>query len=127
MPVKAWVDEGALVSAGTDSTGSDPPVVTYAPLHAIWGVVTRQTEAVGVQGPEYAVDQYTAIRLYTVASAQLSGDGDRRGTLQPGRLADVVAFRADPITCPPDDLPALRPAFTMVGGRAVYDPEGLLA
>jgi predicted amidohydrolase YtcJ len=126
MPVKAWVDEGALVSAGTDSTGSEYPVPAYAPLHAIWGMVTRQTAAVGVQGPEYAVDQYTAVQLYTTASAQRSGDGERRGRLQTGCLADLVAFRSDPITGPVEDLPALRPVFTLVGGRAVYDPDGLL-
>ena len=66
------------------------------------------------------------MQLYTAASAQLSGDGGRRGTLQPGRLADLVAFRSDPITGPLDDLPTLRPAFTIVGGRVMHDPEGLL-
>jgi predicted amidohydrolase YtcJ len=50
----------------------------------------------------------------------------RRGTLQPGCLADIVGYRTDPITCPTDDLLHLRPAFTMVGGRAVYDPEAIL-
>lgn len=43
-----------------------------------------------------------------------------------GRLADLVAFRADPTTCPVDDIPSLRPTFTIVGGRAVYDPETVL-
>jgi predicted amidohydrolase YtcJ len=93
----------------------------------IWGMVTRGTERAGVQGPEYAIDQYTAVQLYTVGGARLNGDLERRGTVQPGRLADLVAFRVDPINCPVDDLPSLRPAFTMVGGRAVHDPEGLLA
>src|SRR6266568_466677 len=77
-------------------------------------------------GPEYAIDQYTAVQLYTVAGAQLNRESHRRGTLQPRRLADLVAFRSDPITCPVDDLPSLRPVFTMVGGRVVYDPEARL-
>jgi predicted amidohydrolase YtcJ len=121
MPVRAWLDEGASISAGTDH-----PVSSYNPGLSLWGMVTRGTLKAGIQGPEYAIDQYTAVQLYTVAGAQLNGEGHRRGTLQPGRLADLVAFRSDPITCPIDDLPSLRPVFTMVGGRIVYDPEALI-
>jgi predicted amidohydrolase YtcJ len=81
----------------------------------------------GIQGPEYAVDQYnTAVQLYTGAGAQLNSESHRRGTLEPRRLADLMAFRSNPITCPIDDLPSLRPIFTIVGGRAVYDLEAML-
>jgi predicted amidohydrolase YtcJ len=118
MPVKAWLDEGASLSAGTDY-----PVSPVNPGLSLWGMVTRGTLKVGIQGPEYAIDQYTAVQLYTVAGAQLNGESHRRGTLEPGKLADLVAFRSNPITCPIDDLPNLSPVFTMVGGRAVYDPE----
>lgn len=121
MPVRSWLAEGGQLSAGTDY-----PVDSYDPMRSIWGFVTRATETVGIQGPEEAIDQYTAVQLYTVGGAELDGESHRRGTLQPGRLADVVAFRADPVTCPVDDLPSLRPAFTVVGGRAVFDPDGLL-
>jgi predicted amidohydrolase YtcJ len=121
MPVRAWLDEGASLSAGTDH-----PVSSFNPLLALWGMVTRGTLKAGIQGPEYAIDQYTAVQLYTAAGAQLNGESHRRGTLEPRRLADLVAFRSNPITCPIDDLPSLRPIFTMVGGRAVYDPEAMI-
>jgi len=121
MPVRAWLEEGASLSAGTDY-----PVGSYNPLHSIWGMVTRGTLKVGIQGPEYAIDQYTAVQLYTAAGAHLNSESHRRGTLQPQRLADLVAFRTDPITCPVDDLPSLRPIFTLVGGQAVYDPEAMI-
>jgi predicted amidohydrolase YtcJ len=121
MPVRAWLDEGASISAGTDH-----PVSSFNPGLSLWGMVTRGTLKAGIQGPEYAIDQYTAVQLYTVAGAQLNGESHRRGTLEPRRLADLVAFRSNPITCPIDDLPSLRPIFTMVGGRAVYDPEAML-
>jgi predicted amidohydrolase YtcJ len=89
-------------------------------------MVTRETASVGVQGPEYAVDRYTAVYLSTVAGAQLHGEGDIAGSLQPGKLADVVGFNKDPMTCPSDELFDLRPSFTLVGGRPVFDPEGLI-
>ena len=92
----------------------------------IWGMVTRGTKDVGVQGAEHAVDQYTAIELYTSAGTRLTGEADRRGTLEPHRLADFVAYRVDPGTAPVDDLLSLTPAITCVGGRGVHDPEKLL-
>jgi predicted amidohydrolase YtcJ len=121
MPVRAWLEEGGSISAGTDH-----PVSSYNPLLSIWGMVTRGTLKAGIQGPEYAIDQYTAVQLYTVAGARLNNESHRRGTLEPRRLADLVAFRSNPITCSIDDLPSLRPVFTMVGGRAVYDAESML-
>jgi len=121
MPVRAWLEEGAQLSGGTDY-----PIGAYDPLRSIHGFATRATEKAGVQGPEYAIDRYTAIALYTVGGARLDRELDRRGTLGPGKLADLVASRADPLTCPVDDLLTLRPSLTVVGGRAAFDPEGLL-
>jgi predicted amidohydrolase YtcJ len=120
MPVRAWLEEGASLSAGTDH-----PVSSFNPLLSLWGMVTRGTLKAGIQGPEYAIDQYTAVQLYTIAGARLNGESHRRGTLEPRRLADLAAFRSNPITSPIDDLPFLRPIFTMVGGRAVYDVESM--
>ena len=121
LPIRSWLEAGVQVSAGSDS-----PPTAFDPMQAVWGMVTRGTKQVGVQGADQAIDRYTAIRLYTAASAQLNWESERRGTIQPRRLADLAAYRTDPITCPVDQLPGLRPAFTVVGGRAVYDPESLL-
>ena len=122
VPIRAWVEEGAHIAAATDY-----PAGLYDPMLNIWGMVTRSTQKAGIQGPEYAVDQYTAVQLSTSAGAQLIGESDKRGTLQAGRVADLAAYRSDPTTCPVDELLSLRPIFTMVGGQAVYDPESMLS
>ncbi len=114
-----WVNEGALVAAGSD--GNVPP---WDPLLAIWMLVTRGTKVAGVQGADQGVDVRTAFSLYTVAGARLLGEDTWRGPLAPGRRADLIAFRRDPLKCDVDDLPALSPVFTLVGGRPVFDPEG---
>jgi predicted amidohydrolase YtcJ len=118
LPIRSWVEAGVQVSAGSDS-----PPTSFDPMQALWGMVTRGTKQIGVQGQDEAIDQYTAMQLYTAASAELNWESERRGTLQPRRLADLMAYRTDPITCPVEQLLGLRPVFTMVGGRAVYDPE----
>jgi predicted amidohydrolase YtcJ len=121
MPVRAWVDEGALIAAGSDCN-----VSFFDPLLSIWGLVTRGTRTVGVQGPEYRVDTYTAIGLYTAAGGRLLGEDRDVGILAPGAFADIVGFRADLLDGPVDDLPSRQPALTLVGGRPVHDPDGLL-
>jgi predicted amidohydrolase YtcJ len=118
FPIRSWIEAEVQVSAGSDS-----PPSPFDPMQAVWGMVTRGTKQIGVHGAEQAIDQYTAIKLYTAASAQLNWESERRGTIQPRRLADLAAYRTDPITCPVDQLLGLRPVFTLVGGRAVYDPE----
>jgi predicted amidohydrolase YtcJ len=113
FPVREWLDEGAQVAAG-----SDYPVGPYDAMTSVWGMVTRQTRA-GVLGPQHAIDVATAIRLYTSDAARLVGESDRLGTLEPGRLADVVAYSRDPMSIPVDQIRSLRPVFTMVAGRIV--------
>ena len=87
-------------------------------------MVTRQTKA-GVLGPEHAIDRYTAMKLYTANAARLVGEDDLLGALQPVKLADIVASHKDPLTCAIDELPELRPSFTLGGGEVEHDPEGL--
>jgi predicted amidohydrolase YtcJ len=122
MPVRAWLAEGAQVSAGTDY-----PAGSVDPIQAIWGMVTRETRDAGVQGEEYAVDPYTAFWLYTAAGAQLVGEEARRGTLQPGRLADLVGFAGDPLLASTADLRRFTPVLTLVGGQTMHDPQGILS
>jgi len=121
MPVRAWLDEGAELSAGTDY-----PIGFYEPIRTVWGLTTRGTKTVGVQGAESAIDRPTAFHLSTVAGSLLSDEGSQLGSLAPRRFADLVGFRVDPLTCPTDDLWDLKPALTLVAGRAAFDPGGLL-
>ena len=119
LPVRSWLRDSAIVSAGSDAAH---PV---NPMLSLWGMVTRGTAEAGVQGPEEAIGREQALELMTVASVALSGELDRRGTLEPGKLADLVAYEQDPLTAPLDDLPELVPAVTMVGGRPVHDRHDL--
>ncbi len=113
FPWRELLDGGAWISAGTDH-----PIGPLSPLRAVAGMVTRATPA-GPLGPEHAITRQEALRLYTVAGARFLG-GDHAGPLVPGAPADLVAYRADPFTCPVEELPALSPAATVIGGRVAY-------
>jgi predicted amidohydrolase YtcJ len=119
-PLDAWLALGADLAAGTDV------VRPFNPMTNVWGMVTRSTKTAGIQGPEHAIGIATALELYTLGTARLDREHDRLGSIAPGKLADLVAYPTDPLTSDPNDLAELTPTFTMVGGRATYDPEGIL-
>ena len=72
--------------------------------------------------PEEAVTVEQALHASTVAPAWLAGDERRRGTLVPGRLADLVVLDRDPVECPAAELGTIGVVATMVGGRWVHNP-----
>lgn len=113
FPWRGLVDAGAWISAGTDH-----PIGPLSPLRAVSGMTTRATPA-GVLGPEHAISRQEALRLYTVAGARFLG-GDTAGALVPGAPADLAAYRADPFTCPDEQLPGLSPAATVIAGQLAY-------
>ena len=119
-PLDEWLALGADLAAGTDI------VRPFNPMTNVWGMATRGTKAAGTVGPEHAIDVATALRLYTMGTAALNHEQDRLGSITPGKLADLVAYPIDPLAADLNDLADLTPAFTMVGGRAVHDPDGML-
>jgi predicted amidohydrolase YtcJ len=120
-PVRDMVEAGVAVAAGSD--GDVPP---FDPLRGIWFMVTRTGRSGGLVGEGQAIARDVALDLYTRCGAMLLGVAERRGELRPGMDADLVAFSADPLSCPVDGLPDIEILLTLVGGRAVYDPSQLM-
>jgi predicted amidohydrolase YtcJ len=117
FPARQWLDQGALVTAG-----SDFPVGQFGAMRSVWGLTTRQT-VIGVQGPEHAISYDEAVALHTTQAARLLGESDLRGTLTPGRLADLTIWDRDPALCPADARRDLNPTHTIVGGALVHGPR----
>ena len=118
-PMRAYVESGLAVGGGSDS-----PVTPYQPLLGMQSSVTRATQLAGVLGPEWGITPAQALRLYTTGSACCSFDETRRGSLEPGKLADLVVLGADPLRVNPDEIAAIPVEQTLVGGRVVYDGVG---
>jgi len=62
----------------------------------------------------------TALRLYTLGSAWFSFDDAARGSLEPGKLADLAVLSADYMSAPVSEIGKIRSLLTMVGGQVVY-------
>src|SRR5262249_2966195 len=120
-PLDEWLATGADLAAGTDMARP------FNPMTNVWGMVTPCTKSARIHGPRPAHGLGDARRLYTMGTAALLGEPAKLGSITPGKLADLVAYPADPVTADPDDLAELTPAFTIVGGRPTYDPDKRLA
>ena len=117
---RSLLNAGAVVVFGTDF-----PVEPMPPVEGIYSAVTRQSrEEPGVPPggwlPEQRLSREEAIRLYTAASAYGEWEEERKGTLRPGMLADLVVWDRDLLTVPEVEILQAAPVMTVVGGRIVF-------
>lgn len=118
-PMRAYLDNKVAVSAGTDS-----PVVPFSPLAVIYHFVTRDTISGGVFGADQRITREEALRLSTINNAYLNFEEASKGSLEPGKFADLVVLSGDILTCPEREIADLRVLMTMVDGKVVFQREG---
>jgi predicted amidohydrolase YtcJ len=112
---------GALLAAGARLVnGSDAPVEELDPLLGLRAGVLRTLDERPAWHPEHAVGVEAALRASTVEPAWLAREEHVRGTLEPGRVADLVVLDRDPLAIAPEELPEVRVVATMLGGRWVH-------
>ena len=117
-PVRTFLDEKLLVAGGTDS-----PVIPYNPFWAMYHFITRDTISDGVYGAGQRITREEALRIYTINNARLTFEENIKGSIEPGKLADLVVLSADFLTVPERAIASIKPLATMVGGRFVYVAE----
>lgn len=117
-PMRAYVESGLPVGGGSDS-----PVTPYQPLLGIQSSILRSTEIAGVLGPEWGISATQALRLYTTGSAFCSFDESWRGSLEPGKLADLVVLGADPLRVAAEEIAAIPVEQTLMDGRTVHEAQ----
>lgn len=108
------------------AAGSDWTVAPLDPLTGIWAAVTRQTvDGQHPQGwvPEEKITVEEAVRAYTLGGAYAGFVDDKKGTVEPGKWADLVVLDKNIFTLPADKILEARVLMTIVGGRVVYNAE----
>ena len=117
VPLRTLIEAGVHVSLGTDNV----PVTLFAP---IWHSIARRSRYVGEPvAAGQGLSREQAIRAATIDGAYLTFDEHRKGSLEPGKLADVAVLDADPLTVAENKIRDIRAVMTMVGGRVVYAGE----
>ncbi len=115
---KSMLDAGAVLAFG-----SDWPVAPLDPLSGIYAAVTRATldgKNPGGWFPEQRLTVEEALRAYTSGAAYAAFQEKEKGTIAPGKLADVVVLSVDLFRIPPERIKDVHVEITIVGGKVVY-------
>lgn len=108
--------EMGIIAAGN----SDYPVSDGNPMVQIYEAVTRRARTGQAIGPEEAIDVMNAIRLYTWNGAYLGREEGIKGSIEPGKLADLVVLDRDILTVLPEEIKDIKVSMTIIGGKIVY-------
>ena len=89
----------------------------YNPFMGMWTAITRKTVRGNVLHPEERITREEALRMYTTWAAYLEFAETSRGSVEPGKLADMVVIDRDYLTCPEDQIRDIVPTSVILGGR----------
>ena len=113
---RSFVDRGIPLPGS-----SDRPVVQGAPLLGIADLVLRRTASGAPFGPQEALTPMQALHAWTLGSAYAAFEEHRKGSLVPGKLADLAVLSGDPTAVDPEQIASLEVLATVVGGETRYD------
>ena len=112
---------GAVVGNGTDA-----PVEDVSPLASFYASVSRKLKDGTVFYADQRMSREEALRSYTLNNAFAAFEDNVKGSLEPGKLADITVLSRDIMTIPEDEIPATDVVYTIVGGAVMYGRgEGL--
>jgi predicted amidohydrolase YtcJ len=113
-PMRDLIDAGVHVGLVTDNV----PISLFWP---IWESVARRARVTNERvAPDQAITRAEALRCATINGAYLSFDEDKKGSLEPGKLADLAVLSDNPLTVEEKNIADITSLITMVGGRIVH-------
>ncbi len=109
------MDAGSIIANGTDV-----PVEPIDPMACFFAAVTRRLKDGTTFYPDQKMTREEALRSYTINGAYAAFETGLKGSLTPGKLADITVLTRDILTCPEDDIPGTEVLYTIVGGKILY-------
>lgn len=115
IPLRDWLNYGIPIALGSDAS-----VNPYDPILGIWHACARIADTGEVIGPAQKITPKEAIIGYTINGAYLSYDEQVKGSIEKGKLADLIVLDKDILASPVDQIKNAKVLMTMVGGKVVY-------
>ena len=113
---------GSLVRSGLTVAGaSDSPIVPNSPLMGIYGAVTRETLSGKILNQSERLTVNQVLALYTINAAYASHEEKIKGSITPGKLADLVILSKNPALVPPEEIKDIKVQMTVIGGKVVWE------
>jgi len=121
-PMKSAMRAGVVTVAHSDApiAAIGDPVFGAEPLFGIWCAVNRTTRAGKVIGPEERITPMEGIRAFTINAAYASFEERLKGSIEPGKLADLIVLDRDPCAVDPWEIRDVQVLRTIIGGRTVF-------
>jgi hypothetical protein len=119
QPVKSLIASGIRPAAEADASGP-----SASPFFNMKNWITRVDDKGWQLDPAERISREEALYMYTLWAAGYSGEDKLLGSIEPGKLADVVVLNGDYMTWPVEDLHNLRVLMTIMGGKIVYQAPG---
>ena len=117
FPLRSYLDNGI-----TAALGSDSPVIEADPMIGLYGALTRADKCSGiVAGKDQRIGIMDAIRMYTYNGAYASLEEKIKGSIEPGKLADLVILSGNILDTPVEELKSLKADMTVIDGQIVYE------
>jgi predicted amidohydrolase YtcJ len=115
-PFKSLLSNGILVAASSDS-----PIVSNNPLIGIYSAVTRKAESGKSVLVNESVTIKQALEMYTLYGAYASSEEKSKGSLSPGKMADVVMLNTNPLESTTEQIKDIKVERTIIGGKVVWE------
>lgn len=119
----AYVWQKLMKTGAVIANGTDAPVEDIDPIASYYASVSRRTKDGSVFFPDQRMSRMEALRSYTINVAFAEFDEAIKGSLKPGKLADVTVFSKDILTVPEQEIPTARVLYTIVGGKVEYESK----
>ncbi len=122
-PLRSYIDAGIILAAGSDHMiGHDKntAVNPYNPFLSLWVEVARQTDRGEVLHPEQRITRAEALKTHTIWPAYMQFAEKERGSIEVGKLADMVVIDRDYLTCPEAQIKDIEPLMTVIDGHIAY-------
>lgn len=121
---KSLLNNGAILSFGSDWPGTSAALYHMHPKYLIYAAVTRKTLKGTPEGgwfPEQRISVEEALKAYTINNAYAAFEDDIRGSLEPGKLADVTVFDRNLLRIPEDEILNAEVIYTIIDGKIIFE------
>ncbi len=124
FPLRSYLDAGVIIAGGSDHMiGHDKnrAVNPYNPFHGLWVSVARKTDRGRLLHPEEKISRQEALKTYTIWAAWRQFAENSKGSIEPGKLADLVVIDRDYLSCPEDEIARIQPVMVILDGKIVWE------